>query len=339
MSICSRLLMTTCALATVALTGCPTDPDSGFGVSTPAAGLRGVICTPDGVNEVHRAGVMLFADEDEDGEQDDFTLHASAMTDIDGEFLLEGVGDGRYVASVFKGHHSFHFPVVSTGGIQQRLGRLCFPGDSARVAVLPGTCDFPGALWSTLGYSVDVLDETELGLLTNPAQLAAWDIVMAPCGMSDDWLPQAETVQQTFLPWLDEGGSLYVSGDAWPLLEAIDEDLIDWVGDDEDPTAANVGFGATVAGDVTDPQVEEALGHPAEIVLPGNWSMIFQIDERTVPLVFGSVQTVDGTFFDATPLAARSHRDPMGQVLYTSFGSANATEDMTLLLSEWLIGL
>ena len=338
MSICRPLLLTTCALALVALTGCPTDPDSGFGLSTPAAGIRGVICAPDGVNEVHRAGVMLYADADEDGVQDDFDMLASAMTDIDGEFLLEDVGGGSYVAIARKGHRQFDFPVVSSGGIQQRLDRECFPGDSARVAVLPGTCDTPETIWSSRGFSVDVLGEDDLGLLTNPAQLAGWDIVMAPCGMSDEWLPQAETVQETFEPWLEDGGSLYVSGDAWPLIEAIDEDYLDWVGDDEDPTAANVGFGTTVAGTITDPDLAAAFG-TAEIVLSDNWSMVLERGENWNPLVTSTVQTTDGVFYEGADLAVSFMPSPTSQIVYTSFGTQNATDDMKALLAEWLTGL
>ncbi len=342
----SRLFfLTTCLLASVALTGCPTEPDSGFRMRTPDAGIRGVICAPDGVHEVHDAFVSLFPDDDEDGEPDTLDPIASTWTDVDGSYLLPGVGGGTYVGLASKGHRSFTYPVVSAGGTQQRLERECFPGDSARVAVIPGTCDSPDTLLLDLGYRAVTLADTDLGLLTNPAQLAAWDVVIAPCGMPDTWLPQAETVSGTLTDWLEDGGSLYVSGDAWPLLEALDEELIDWMGDDEDPTAANIGFGATVPGDPLAPGLTDLVGDAAEIRFSNGWSMILEPGEGWEPLVTGSVQTIDGYFYDDSPLAVsfsgseEGLGSEEGTIVYTSFGSENATADMKVLLSDWLSGL
>lgn len=339
MSICRRLFSPCLLFVAVLCVGCPTDPDDGFGRTTPAAGIRGTICTPDGINEVNGAFVTLHADEDEDGVADDFTALATAMTDWNGAFLLEGIGGGTYVAIARKGHRSFTFPVTSSGGIQQRLERECFPGDSASVAVIAGSCDSPDTLYNALGYQTESLDADDLSLLTNPAALNAWDVLIAPCGMPSTWLPQAETVSETLGGWLEGGGSLYVSGDAWPLLEAVDEELIDWVGDDEDPTAANVGFGATVQAMVMEPSLAEAVGGTAQIVFEDNWSMIEQVGEGWSPLASGTVQTVDGTFFENSPLAVSRFRPEGGIVIYSSFGTVGATEDMSLLLSQWLIEL
>ena len=333
-------LLSTCFVALVLTAGCPTEDTGGFVRSTPAAGIRGVICTPDGVNEVYGANVALFNDADEDGQPDDSSSLAVAITDIAGGFLLEGIGGGTYVAEVRKGHRTFSFPVVSTGGIQQRLERTCFPGDSAAVAVIEGTCDDPNLTLEGLGYQSEQLGEDELGLLTNPAEIAAFDVVMAPCGMPTTWMPQAETVAQTINDFIAGGGALYVSGDAWPLLEALDPELVDWVGEDEEPTAANVGFGATVQGRVTDDGLSEALGGALEIVYSNNWSMIEAAGEDWGWLASGTVQTLSGQFYEDAPLAMTLRGGQgSGSVTYSTFGSTDATPGMRLVLGQWLTEL
>ncbi len=336
----SRLLsLTPLSLAMVLCTGCPSGPDDGFVRAAPLPGVRGTICAPNGINEVQRAQVSLYADADEDGEPDNFNPLATSMTNFDGGYLLEDIGGGTYVAEVRKGHRLFQFPVVSSGGIQQRLERQCFPGDSAAVAVISGGCDNPAGLLTSLGYTSQSLSSEELGLLTNPAQLAAWDIVIAPCGMPMDWLPQAETVTETLGDWLDTGGSLYVSGDAWPLIETLDPDLLEWVGDDEDPTAANVGYGSTVEATVMDQELAGVLGGPAQIVLPESWSMIEQAGLEWNLLVMATVQTTDGVFLQSSPLAVSRRGPQRGTLTYSSFGNSGATPDMTLLLDHWLTEL
>lgn len=334
----SLLLISTLALAA----GCPTEDPSPFRGVTPDAGIRGVICEPNGVNESAGANVALFPDEDEDGVPDAGGALATAVTDYSGEFLLENIGGGTYVAEARKGHRIFSFPVVSTGGIQQRLERQCFPGDSAAVAMIEGSCDNPASVLEGLGYTVESLDETELGLLTNPAELDPWDVLLAPCGLPTDWMPQAETVGTVLADWVASGGGLYVSGDAWPLLEAIDPELIDFVGDeDEDPEAPNVGFGVEVSAQVSDPSLSEALGGTLEIVYSDNWSMIETPTEGWGLLAFGTVQTLSGQFFQDAPLAMmlRSQGQESGPILYTTFGTQDANDEMTLALGQWITEL
>ena len=333
-----RVMLAAGALSLLLGVGCPSeDPGGGFRTSTPPAGIRGVICAPNSVDELAGVNVSLFADDDEDGVPDTFATEGQGVTDATGEYQIEAVPAGTYVAMATVGHHVHSFPVVMTGGIQQRIDRECMPADSAAIGVYSGTCGGEENLLTTLGFEVTILESLEL--LTNAGQLNAYDVLIASCGMSQDWLPQDAVVAETLESFLAEGSSLYVSGDAWPLIEALDEDHIEWVGDDEEPEDANVGFGASVQVTIADPTIAEAVGGTITVTYEDNWSMIAGLGEEWGATAFGAVQTLDGTFFDEGVLAATRFPSESGQIRYSTFGATGGTADQKAVLSHWLTGL
>lgn len=333
-----RVMLAAGALSLLLGVGCPSeDPGGGFQTSTPPAGIRGVICAPNSVDELAGVSVSLYADDDEDGVPDSFTSEGQGVTNAAGEYQIETVPAGTYVAEAMVGHHRHSFPLVMTGGIQQRIDRECMPPDSAAIAVYPGECGGEQSLLTTLGFEVTVLDSLEL--LTSAGQLNAYDVLIAECGMSQDWLPQDAVVAETLESFLSQGGSLYVSGDAWPLIEALDEEYIEWVGDDEEPDDANVGFGASVQATIADPFVAEAVGSTITVTYEDNWSMIAGLGEEWGTAAFGAVQTLDGTFFDEGVLAASRFAADSGPIRYSTFGATGGTADQKAVLSHWLTGL
>ena len=183
-------------------------------------------------------------------------------------------------------------------------------------------------------------------LMSNPSELAKYDILFFNCGMTEDWMWSGSNVGQNLRDYVNGGGSIYASDMAYYVLEETFPSAVSFVGNDSTPGAAYVGEMGYVQGDVVDETMKAVLGKDvAEINydLP-SWAAIESAQPGT-PLIRGSYQYYDMNSMDYSvmtqtgPLAVR-YESGAGVFLYTSFhNEAQATQDMDAILREFVLSL
>lgn len=338
-------VLVTLALPCALLVGCPTGVEDGFTnrVDNNAA-VQGSICTPSGTESVAGATVAVYADTDEDGVPDDDSVLASTTTALDGTFTIEGLSAGEYVGVATRGHHQGTFPISYVGESGVRLDAACLEPDTARIALVGGSCDDIADRMDTLDFvyeTIDVGGSAWAELLTTSALLSSYDILIAGCGMPDTWGGQAPTVSNVINGFLAAGGSLYVSGDAWPVIEAVDADLVDFFREDDDPDAVNVGVGQTVDATVVAADLQPWFtSGTAEVLFDDDHPMIEAVGTDAEVLLTGTVRSADFTTVEDAPLAVHAAGSGGGTILYSSFGLMSESDaDVEVLLDELFLSL
>jgi hypothetical protein len=331
-------------LVPLALAGCPTDPDSFGRTDTETGGVEGSICAPTGLDGVRAVTVAVYPDEDEDGVADGDTPSATALTDVDGTFVFEDLAAGTYVGLATRGHLELTFPLVFGAGNRAQLNPVCFPPDSLAITQLGGSCDDPSGVLDGMGFDATTIATTGqewLGLLTNASEMEDVDILLVPCGLPDDWRPQGPTISNVLFNWLGEGGSLYVSGSSFPLLELVDENLVDFFRDDGDPDEPAVGFGGTLQATVVDPGIGAYFsGGAASVRMPDNCVVAESVGDAATALVTATAQTVDFETVPDAVLVMTSTSEVRGTISYSAFGkTGESTAAMERILAEVLLSL
>ncbi|MCO4769602.1 MAG: hypothetical protein KDA24_06180 [Deltaproteobacteria bacterium] len=319
--------------------------DDTFGRSdSESGGVEGSICLPNAVSGVSEAVVSVFIDEDADGLADGETADATTVTDLDGTFVFEDLTAGSYVAVASRGHFSHTFPFTFIAGNRAELTPECLAPDEVNITQVTGSCDNPKLLLERVGFDVTTMDNTGqdwLDLLTNANDIDDVDVLLLPCGLPEDWLPQAQTVTSVVGQWLENGGSLYVSGTAWPLVETLDEEAIDFLRDDTDFDAPEVGFANTLNARIADTGLAAHFTEgTASIRLADNFPVLESVGGSALALVDATVSTVDFETVESSPLAVSRPTDDGGTLVYSVFGTTGeSTEDMEALLLEMLLNL
>jgi|GEM_PF-5465371 len=333
-------------LLPLALTGCPSENPSPFGSggTTDSGGVQGSLTAPDGQLAISGAEVRVFADEDEDGVADSDAVLASTTTDIDGTWAFEELESGTYVAVATRGHHTHTFAFGFLPGNRATIPEESLPGDEVAIVQITGSCDSPSSVYEAMGFDVESLANTGSewrDLLTNANDIDSVEVLLIPCGLPDDWVPQAPTVNSVVGGWLADGGALYVSGNSWPILEAIDPDIIDFLRDDTDFDAPQVGFGATLTASILDTDLAAHFsGDTASIRLPDEWTVMAGVGDDARVLLNANAQTIDFESVQGAPLLVTSEPDSRGPITYSSFGkTGESNADMERALQQVLLSL
>jgi hypothetical protein len=188
---------------------------------TPAAelgGVDGVVCSPDGRPV---AGAPVFA-EPADGSEP-MLLQA----DEEGGFALPSLPPGSWTLSSATRHFSGERRVEVGAGVA--AVELCFDSHEPRALVLRG----PDAAWGDRvlerlrGFDLDIAhagaDDGDgvASLLSTPQGLADYELAAIGGGLGPEAIVEHDAAMNGLRDFLERGGGLYLSGDAWPLLEAL----------------------------------------------------------------------------------------------------------------------
>lgn len=353
------------ALATVLVMGCDVEyginqegdgvgaPDSLDGEGTTGGenipdsvergDVQGRICAPDGETWVQ--GAVVYVDTE--------WGRLSTTTDVDGFFKLEGVPVGAQEVLIEKGSYSASVDVViSANELLQLANDECI-GD-VDIGVFSGSYDNIQSILQRLSIPYDEINGAwdDLGnepehieFLKDPARMAEYDILFFNCGIDAQWTLEPIIVQN-IRDYVENGGSIYASDQAYYVLEGAFPNAADFMGNDVDAYAAYVGSVGHVTGDIRNPALKSALGkETAEINYDlDSWASIEAANEAEV-LIEGTFSFVDmeSMDFDSQshhgPLAVR-HTAGSGVVLYTTFhNEPQITEDMDNLLREFVLSL
>ncbi|MCO4773843.1 MAG: carboxypeptidase regulatory-like domain-containing protein, partial [Deltaproteobacteria bacterium] len=244
-------------VAIVFAVSCNRPTDDGFSRSEgddPVDGeVTGRICAPSG-DAVFGADVVARTPGLNDVEE---------FTDESGRFIFANLPSGLYSFEASKGSYSLTFELNYTAGTQVDVGDNCLDPSSVRIAVVTGFYDSIGDMISSLGLQADVWSATDSDeyqtLLMDPDLLADYDVIFFNCGMSESWGGQYDAIGANLDEYVRNGGNLYVSDLAFPILEAARPDFLDMAGEDNFE-APRVGMQGTVLATVLDPVLSVSFG-------------------------------------------------------------------------------
>jgi|GEM_PF-2815880 len=211
--------------ATLGLTGCdwaaadgpwnrdPTPPPAGDGA------LVGTLCTPDG-RPVPAAELQLEPADGGDG--------VGVVTELDGHFEVAGLAPGSWSLDATVGHFSLQRR-VEVSDAESDLAAVCLDPAEPRALVLRG----PDAAWADRvlerlrGFELAIAhagtDDAALAasLLATPQGLGDYDVAALGSGLASDAIVLHDGAMGGLRDFLGRGGGLYLSGDTWPILQAL----------------------------------------------------------------------------------------------------------------------
>lgn len=186
--------------------------------------------------------------------------------------------------------------------------------------------------------------------------IGAYDVVFISCGMRgagkfiynnaserDDALVADDAIVSIVHDYVENGGYIYATDWTYDLIEAAFPDMIEFVGDDLDLDAAQLGEPQTINGRVVDPELQEFLEMDAstnEVAVDFNydaWAVMESVSSDATVLLEGDFIYKDGAdhleMHDAPLAVVFSVGDKGGKVIFTSFHTeAQFTTDVQRMI-------
>ena len=284
----------------------------------PFGAVAGRVCGPDGVTWLALATVWV-----EPEGQDRLT----ATSDGEGHFRLDGVPAGAQTLHIEKGSFSSVRDVVIPAG-----ETLIIPDDvceldlGPRVAVVRGSqYDNVEGVLAELGVQAEVVDVYQSDwaerLLSDDDTLLQYDILFLNCRSNEATYAENPDMQERLRAFVEGGGSLHASDQAYDLIEITFPDMIDFYGDDEERGDADQGDSIDqLRADVLDEHLRVALGHQVIDLHYGlsTWSAMISVDESVHVYIEADSPLLNGDVLERAPqLVGFEHG--AGRVIYSSF--------------------
>jgi hypothetical protein len=296
----SRVKKGLCLAILLLGTGCRTDLFLGK-----VEGVAATVYAPNGRTPAYRAAVAV-ADVKAGG------YYGKAVTSPGGYFAIAGIPDGTYRIEVTSANRlfktSFHADVLdgySAGGIESLLA----PVRAETIADIRGRYDDMGTIFGDLGYRYRTLDVEILAQPENP--LRDMDIVCLNSGVDAVWA-EDDNVTKNLRSFVEKGGRLIVSDQAWPFLKASWPEKISWR---TDPAIGKPQ--QEVDGGFADADMKRCATIP-------KWRLRYDFGGWAVPsgttgavFIVGDVETSVGTLRDAPLLVGFGYGQ--GFVIFSTF--------------------
>jgi hypothetical protein len=288
--------------------------------------VTGRVCAPDGTTWL--AGADVFV------ELDDGTL-VETTSDGDGFYLLEGVPAGDHTLVIVKGSTTTELPIsVEDGGLIQIPEEQCAIENDLRVAVVSGMWDDVRSVLVNVGFDEANIDDYSGGQFTGSgwgpsvlgdyATLAQYDILFLNCGVAEGigsfHYANELIYQENLRQFVDNGGSVYASDQAYDIVEFAFPDEIDFFGDDATADAAQQGAVAdAIQATVSDLTLAQALGASTlELHYPlGAWAVMESVAADVRVFIRGDATAGTTPLTDVPHTVGFEHGQ--GRVIYTSF--------------------
>lgn len=314
--------------------------------------IRGRVCSADGRNWLADAVVYTNLI-DSEGRLYDTVI---AYTDLDGNFTLSDLpGNHDYTVYVQYGDEILETYEVylGDGDVEELEEPECFDPLEVDVAVVTGDYDDFQLVLSNMGFAnyevIDGLTDTEISsFLLDTEAMAQYDIIFLNGGCLEEGViyegGASEQILQNIRDYVNNGGQIYASDWAYDYVETIWPDSIDFVGNDDEVDAAQLGEYGFITAAVSDSSMAEWLGSnyvDIEYDLPV-WPPIEDTSNAVSIHLSGTVEYREGTStytLSSVPLLV-SFTSGEGRVVYSTFRVAkNATTDMMLVLQYMMYNL
>lgn len=289
--------------------------------SGPPGSVEGRVCAPDGATWLADATVWI---ELADG------TRIEATTDDGGRFRLDGVPTGDQIVHIERGSFTATIPVVVTSdGVVVIPEEECAIGTDLKIAVVDGYWDDVYSVLINVGIDASIIDRYSVGwaatLVGDYALLASYDIVLVNCGAQESAFLGDPVFAANVAQYVEAGGSLYVSDEAYDVVERAFPSTIEFFGDDLVASSAERGemTGVQPATIVDAALASSMLQTTIELHYPyGAWAVmqgvapdvrIYIRGDANVRNIAGSLETI-GDVPHTVGFSAGQ-----GKVIYTSF--------------------
>jgi len=226
---------------------------------------------------------------------------------------------------------------------------VCFDPQAMNIAVVAGDYDNMQRLLNQMGFiNFTIIDGTNFdelkGFLTRPENLEPFDVIFLNGGhveegifySSDVTNRTPEIVSVLLEEYVWNGGNVVASDWAYDDIELVWPNAIDFLGDDLEPNAAQLGEYSNFQATVTDNTLEDFMGTAnveIEYDLPV-WPPMLEVEDYVSVHLRGDVSYREGTesyVLEDVPLLV-SFSGGEGRVAFSTFRvAANQSEQMGLI--------
>jgi hypothetical protein len=259
-----------------------------------------------------------------------------ATTDADGAFLLEDVPVGAQTVVATQGLYRTEQAVNVVADQEITMPSAeCVSLKKLRIAVYVGGNDDIASVLQDLGADdiTRFYDFPARPLLFDATVLAGFDALFIGCGV-DILLPSNAAVLKDFVA---AGGTLYVSDHASPYLEQAWPNVIDFVGDDLLPEAAQQGITDEVDAIVNPPLLAALQSDTARLEFAAGWSVMLSTTADVWVEADVTYRDGNANVQGRVPLMV-VFDEGKGRVAYTSFHAFGQEQGDVRAVIELLIG-
>lgn len=328
--------------------------------------VLGIACTPSG-DLLAAADVTITGTDCATGQP--FTLET--RTNADGNYEFDDVPSGAHNLNIsvgsFSGDSGVFVRAGETTDLTAAVDKVCLDAGAVKIAVIGGAYDAVEELLTGLNLTFDMKGNdaansaAATAFLTNPAEMANYDIIFINCGDLYERLaplpiiggPDQRPAMVTNLRnFVDNGGSVYASDYAFPWIELAFPDVLEMYGAQGAGSASKMGFAPqTVTADVQSMDLQQILGSTtATIAFPHNplqniinirWVVLSSVGNGAINHINADVALCNANCDAAgptnadTPLLVTWKSPTGGTVVFTSFHNkrqATLNQDMELIL-------
>lgn len=282
-------------------------------------GVRGRVCTPDGTQPLTDARASIapagFAE-------------IANTTDADGRFLLEGVPAGDQLLVIQKGtFRSERTVTIPAGSILQLDEQECaIQPDAIRIAVVRGSeFDHVEQVLGSIGIdegNIDIYGADWAESLLGPDELIRdYDILFLNCRSTEPVYLASAAMRATMVSFVEAGGSLFASDQAYDLIERTFPSRIDFQGNDSTLGAADKGAATdALTASVVDNTMRGLFGRStATLAYPlSSWSVIADVANDVDVYLVADAPLASGGDVNEAPQIVGFHQGN-GRVTYSSF--------------------
>jgi hypothetical protein len=279
--------------------------------------VEGRVCSADG--ETWLAGALVTVQPVDAGP-------ITTVSDLDGHFRLEQVPAGPQTVLIEKGSFSTTRDVVVQSGLTTTIPEdECQLDHPPRIAVVHGSqYDQVEGVLGELGVEVAAIDVYQSDwaeqLLSDDDGLANYDILFLNCRSNETTYVSRPDMQARLRAFVERGGSLHASDQAYDLIEVTFPEKINFLGDDLERGAGDQGDAVDLDATVLDPILAGNLGTSTVTIHFGltTWSVMTGVASDVEIYMEGDAPLLDGgTINDAPLIVGFDHGE--GRVVYSSF--------------------
>ncbi len=296
-----------------------------------AGGVRGLVCAPD-FGGLQNASVSITLDNGDVLE---------VRTGDDGRFVLDNVPAGSHTLVIQKGSFRAEQTVVIVGGemLQLNEAECALEPDDIRVAFVTGSRnDHMRDVLGSLGIEGDFVDvydgkhgsdasggaegDWALQLLSEDRLIFQYDIVFISCRAFEGDLRASSQMRDRLREFVNRGGSVYTSDQAYGVIEATWPERIDFEGDDQVQGAANKGESANnISAQIVDAGLAASFGGVnATLHYPlAGWSVVRDVANDVTVYAKADVNLRSGGGRVRNAPQMVGFKDGEGTVIYSSF--------------------
>ncbi len=318
--------------------------------------LSGRACNPDSGRWLEGAVVYTHIVND----AGDLIDTAETYTDVDGRWsLTELRGDQAYTIFVQYGNEIVDmYDVEVPNNAEIEVPSPACGADLGRVAVVTGHYDDWETVLPDIGVTnyelIDGMTEEDLGqFLSDVGNLSDFSAIFFAGGHVEAGViydvdgsdaARVEAVRAAIREYVSSGGVVYASDWSYDVVELCWPDRIEFLGDDTDPGAAQLGEPDTIRANVLDADLASSLGGDrAELSFDlDTWPVVESVDENvTVFHQADSIPYRDGTeqyTLNDSPLLMMFKPDA-GKVVFSSWRVAANTTGRPAQSLSYVLGL